>query len=160
MESWKTALLDKQKLSTRKYRCSWGQCNSDSRYYHKREDLKNVFFLKFPKKNKEREKCLIWIKACNRPHTQLNIDKLQSFHYVCSKHFVGGCGPSDNHPNPLTADNYCKKEQTGRKKPKLREPLLNKTGKKRTISKKDAAQALLDLGNISQDVPNSNDNEL
>ena len=33
MESWKTDLLDKQKRSTRKYRCSWGQCNSDSRYY-------------------------------------------------------------------------------------------------------------------------------
>ena len=85
MEPWKSVLLARQKLSTRKYRCSWGECNSDSRYYYKRKDMETVFFLKFPKKNKDREKCLQWIKSCNRIYSQLNIEKLQSFHYVCSK---------------------------------------------------------------------------
>ena len=58
MESWKTDLLDKQKRSTRKYRCSWGQCNSDSRYYIKRKDMENTFFLAFPQKVKLKERCL------------------------------------------------------------------------------------------------------
>ena len=57
MESWKIDLLNKQKRSTRKYRCSWGQCNSDARYYTKREDMKKKI-LAFPQKVKQREKCL------------------------------------------------------------------------------------------------------
>ena len=116
METWKVDLLKKQIGSTRKYRCSWGLCNSDARYYTKREDMKDVFFLAFPAKVRHKEKCLQWIKACNRPNSQLNIETLRDYDYICSKHFVGGNGPTEEKkPDPLTAETHSVRG-TGRKK--------------------------------------------
>ena len=118
METWKVDLLKKQKGSTRKYRCSWGLCNSDARYYSKREDMKDIFFLAFPAKVRHKERCLEWIKACNRPDSQLNIETLRDYDYICSKHFVGGNGPTEENPDPLTAETYSVRGPTGRKKNK------------------------------------------
>ena len=73
----------------------------------------------------------MWIKACNRPHCQLNIEKLRDYNYVCSKHFVGGFGPTENHPNPLTADTYCARQHTGRKRPKPRGEIDETVSKKK-----------------------------
>ena len=56
--------------------------------------MENTFFLAFPQKVKLKERCLQWIRACNRPHWQLNLDKLRDYNYVCSQHFVGGNGPT------------------------------------------------------------------
>ena len=151
MESWKIDLLNKRNRSTRKYRCSWGQCNSDSRYYTKREDMKNIFLLAFPAKVRKREKCLQWIKACNRPHSQLNTDKLKDCDYICSKHFLGGNGPTENDPNPLIADKYCKKLSTGRKRPKSRDDSDVPASKKKLFeSEQEAIEALLKLQTPSE----------
>ena len=83
-DDFKRECVERQKKSKRCYRCAWGTCNSDSQYYNKREELNNVYFIGFPKPKTEKEKCLIWIKACNRPHDQLNVDKINREKYVCS----------------------------------------------------------------------------
>ncbi len=78
--------------------CCFGNCNSDSQYQH-RLSMRGVFFIFFPKPNKNREKCLRWINACNRKYFTLkNITKDV---YTCSKHFVGDRGPTTEHPHPI-----------------------------------------------------------
>ena len=77
--------LEIQQQSNRIYRCSWGTCNSDSRYYYKRDDMKNIYFIPFPKPKRKKEKCLVWIRACNRPNHQLNVEKINKDKYVCSQ---------------------------------------------------------------------------
>lgn len=77
--------------------CAWGQCKSDSR---KKEE--NVTFFKFPKPcewggkvdetSNIYKQCQQWVKACGRPQTDLNMDRIiddykrhkYSF-YICSK---------------------------------------------------------------------------
>ncbi|XP_055065067.2 uncharacterized protein [Misgurnus anguillicaudatus] len=85
-------------------RCSYGTCNSDSRYP---ERLGNIQFYPFPKPATNLEKCIKWIGLCGRPHHQLNVDKLRNQSkakhvYVCSKHFIDG-RPTPDHPDPLPA---------------------------------------------------------
>ncbi|XP_078317732.1 uncharacterized protein LOC111118648 isoform X3 [Crassostrea virginica] len=83
-------------------RCAWGTCNVDERYP---ERLANgVRLVLFPKPKTNLEKCLRWIKACNRPHDQLNVQRINKHKAVCSKHFVGGNGPTPQFPDPVTAD--------------------------------------------------------
>ncbi|KAG7175796.1 uncharacterized protein LOC121855848 [Homarus americanus] len=82
-------------------RCCYGLCDTDSRY---EDRLKGgVYFIPFPKKS-NKEKCLKWIKACGRPHSQLNVDKINRSTYICSKHFING-GPSDRYPDPIPTEN-------------------------------------------------------
>eukprot|EP00057_Strongylocentrotus_purpuratus_P016935 XP_011671409.1 PREDICTED: uncharacterized protein LOC105441715 [Strongylocentrotus purpuratus] len=80
--------------------CGFGTCNSDSRYA-KRPDMEGVFFLAFPKPKTKLDKCKIWLKACGRK--DFGVDNVTKHTYVCSKHFVGGKGPTAEHPNPLPA---------------------------------------------------------
>ncbi|XP_036406921.1 forkhead box protein N2b isoform X2 [Megalops cyprinoides] len=80
-------------------RCSWGTCNSDSRYP---ERLEGAFFIPFPKPKANLEKCMLWIKLCCRPHWQLNPAKITKDIYVCSKHFIDG-KPTAEHPHPVDA---------------------------------------------------------
>ncbi|XP_062594021.1 uncharacterized protein LOC134255507 [Saccostrea cucullata] len=70
-------------------RCVWGTCNSDERYP---ERLIRVRLIPFPQPKKDQEKCLRWIKACGRPHHQLNVNNVDGNRnkVVCSKHFIGG----------------------------------------------------------------------
>ena len=65
-------------------RCQWGLCNTDSRYP---ERIEGVRFIPFPKPKKNLEKCKRWIKACGRPHEQLNVEMIDgNYHmFVCSK---------------------------------------------------------------------------
>jgi hypothetical protein len=63
-------------------RCAYGLCRSDTRYPDRVEGVK---FHPFPKPKSNLEKCLRWIKACNRPHAQLNVDTIFKTTYVCSK---------------------------------------------------------------------------
>lgn len=81
--------------------CAWGTCNNDTRYP---ERVENVRFIPFPKPKTNSAKCLRWIKACGRPHNQLNVSKIDRHKFVCSKHFEGGDGPSLDFPDPLSAD--------------------------------------------------------
>ncbi|XP_070186608.1 uncharacterized protein [Littorina saxatilis] len=83
-------------------RCSWGKCNSDARYPEKLHGVVFIPFVKPGKHNYHLDRCLRWIKACGRPHTQLSVDKLKPWTYVCSKHFVDG-KPTEENPDPLPA---------------------------------------------------------
>ncbi|GFR76998.1 hypothetical protein ElyMa_002227400 [Elysia marginata] len=65
-------------------RCSWGLCNSDS-WYNDQPHMKNVKFHRFPNPKTQKTRCMHWILMCNRPHYQLNINKVTRYHYVCSK---------------------------------------------------------------------------
>lgn len=58
----------------------------------------------FPKPKTNLDKCMRWIKACGRPHEQLNVDRINKHKAVCSKHFVGGNGPTTMYPDPIQAD--------------------------------------------------------
>ena len=63
-------------------RCAWGTCNSDERYP---ERMQGYRFIPFPKPKRDLEKCKRWIKACGRPHDQLNIHRINKHKAVCSK---------------------------------------------------------------------------
>ncbi|KAL3861755.1 hypothetical protein ACJMK2_007778 [Sinanodonta woodiana] len=82
-------------------RCAWGTCNADERYP---ERLEGGCFIRFPTPKRDLEKVKRWIKACGRPHKQLNIARINQHKAVCSKHFVGVNGPSENYPDPIQAD--------------------------------------------------------
>ncbi|XP_060604959.1 uncharacterized protein LOC132757648 [Ruditapes philippinarum] len=82
-------------------RCAWGTCNADCRYPDK---MIWVRFITFPNPKTQFEKCLRWIKACARPHEQLNVNRINKNKVVCSTHFMGENGPTDKYPDPLPAD--------------------------------------------------------
>ena len=63
-------------------RCSWEKCNSDSRCPDRYPCVK---FIPFVKPKTQLEKCLRWIKACGRPHSQLNVEKTHDWTYICSR---------------------------------------------------------------------------
>ncbi|XP_056152611.1 uncharacterized protein LOC130127078 isoform X2 [Lampris incognitus] len=88
--------------------CCYGKCNSDSRYADS-PHMVGVRFLNFPKPKQRLEKCLRWIRACGRPHEQFNVNKVHKMTFICTKHFVGGEGPTDNHPDPIPA-RYCQEQ--------------------------------------------------
>ncbi|KAJ8300724.1 hypothetical protein KUTeg_022243 [Tegillarca granosa] len=81
--------------------CSWGTCNSDSRFP---ERIVDVRFIPFPKPKTNWEKCARWVKACGRPHSQLNVTNIDRHKFVCSKHFVKPDGPTEEYPDPVPAD--------------------------------------------------------
>lgn len=82
--------------------CCYGNCNSDSRYVEKRPDtMGNVVFIPFPKPKTQRSKCERWVRLCGRKF--FTVDNVRKETYICSKHFVGGNGPTDSHPDPLPA---------------------------------------------------------
>ncbi|XP_033726291.1 uncharacterized protein LOC117315957 [Pecten maximus] len=82
-------------------RCAWGTCTADERYPDR---MNGARFILFPKPKTNLDKCLRWIKACGRPHDQLNVDRINKHKAVCSKHFEGGDGPTSSYPDPLPAD--------------------------------------------------------
>lgn len=94
--------LPQQSKSEGNKHCCYGTCNSDTRYRH-REEMKDVFFIPFPKPTTRRETCLKWIKACGRPGNDFNVDKIKRSTYICSKHFVGESGPTAENPDPIPA---------------------------------------------------------
>ena len=63
-------------------RCAWGTCNADERYP---ERLEGGCFIRFPTPKRDLEKVKRWIKACGRPHEQLNIARINQHKAVCSK---------------------------------------------------------------------------
>ncbi|CAL8293123.1 unnamed protein product [Arctogadus glacialis] len=68
-------------------RCAYGVCKSDSRY--PKSLAGGVVFFPFPKPKTQQERCLRWIKQCGRPHSQLNVTKINKHAYVCSKVRLG-----------------------------------------------------------------------
>ncbi|KAK6175898.1 hypothetical protein SNE40_014274 [Patella caerulea] len=80
--------------------CCYGTCNSDSRYPD-RPSMQDVFFIRLPHSKKDPEKCSRWVKACSRK--KFDEGKVNKDTYICSIHFVGGKGPTEDHPDPMPA---------------------------------------------------------
>ncbi|XP_013419440.1 uncharacterized protein LOC106180094 [Lingula anatina] len=120
--------------------CCYGTCRNDSRYPN-RPEMEGVFFINFPKPKTQREKCEKWIYACGRPKDQFNVEKITKSTYICSKHFVGGRGPTEDYPDPIpataSAERVRKISRPRRKPPVARQNRLQ------------AAEALLQLGEFS-----------
>ena len=87
------SLFLKRMMNTK--HCCYGTCNSNSRYVD-RTDMQAVFFINFPKSKSQREKSDKWIRRCGRPKEQFNVDRVQKMTLICSKHFVGGKGPTND----------------------------------------------------------------
>jgi hypothetical protein len=50
-------------------------------------------------------KCLRWIHLCKRADRRLKeLCDISNHTKICSKHFVGGSGPTEAHPDPYAAD--------------------------------------------------------
>ena len=81
-------------------RCAWGKCNSDSRYAYK-DHMKGVNFVNFPSKKKEYDKCRRWANACYRK--DWGVENVTRHTFICTRHFVGGNGPTEQHPDPINA---------------------------------------------------------
>ncbi len=83
-------------------RCAWGTCNTDSRYPERLiKDGVPVTFHHFPSVTKFKERREAWIRACCRADTFV----CSKDSYVCSLHFVGKKGPTEEClvPFPATA---------------------------------------------------------
>ena len=64
--------------------------------------MKGVSWHTFPKPHRDLEKCQRWLKACGRPEF---IEKcVNSWTYICSKHFYGNYGHTEAHPDPIPVD--------------------------------------------------------
>ena len=82
--------------------CCYGLCNSDSRYAHKTH-MAEVSFIRFPKPWIDFEKCQTWVRACGRGDT-FTTKNVNNSTFICTKHFVGGKGPTEEHPDPIPAN--------------------------------------------------------
>ena len=94
--------LDKNKKVKRgaTRHCCYGLCRSDSRYKD-RDFMENVSWIVFPKPHRDMEKCKKWVHACGRAN--FTAEKVNKWTYICSKHFVGGNGPTAEFPDPIPA---------------------------------------------------------
>ena len=94
--------------------CCWGTCKTDTRYYF--NSPPGTFFIPFPKvgrfkdvmteweRNREKEKTLKakrWVFACGRK--DFTLEKVKKDTYICSIHFVGGKGATEEYPDPIKA---------------------------------------------------------
>ena len=60
--------------------------------------MKGVFWIPFPKPKRNFER---WIRASGRE--LFTVEKVSRWTYICFKHFVGGQGPTEQHPDPIPA---------------------------------------------------------
>ena len=88
-------------------RCAWGTCNSDSRYLErlKRENGGTVNFISFANAKKHKERREAWIRACCRDDNFV----CTKDSYICSLHFIGKFGPTEENPDPITASTSAEK---------------------------------------------------
>ncbi|CAC5425156.1 unnamed protein product [Mytilus coruscus] len=81
-------------------RCTWGKCNSASRYNRDRDYMQKVTFLPIPKPVTRLSETKVWVKVCGRKN--FTIKDVNKHSYVCSKHFVEG-RPTSSYPYPVSA---------------------------------------------------------
>ncbi|XP_066917504.1 uncharacterized protein [Clytia hemisphaerica] len=128
--------------------CCAGNCKHDSRYP---ENLAaGTYFLPFSKpgklkdgmtqwernrQNERTEKTKRWLHACGRKN--FGIENVKPYTYICSVHFVGGSGPTDQNPDPLLAtftEAEVNKRLKKRKAPTLRQPILKQCKTKTEVN--------------------------
>jgi len=80
--------------------CDFGTCRSDSRYGYTPQ-MKDVHFIAFPKEKSKLER---WVRAYSREG--FTADHVTKHTFICSCHFVGGKGPTTDHPDPIPG-NFC-----------------------------------------------------
>lgn len=133
--------------------CSWGKCNSDSRYPDRLTE--GTFFIRFPRPKKitdnmteweknqaklKTEKAKRWQYLCGRA----DFTKLEQIHkdtYICSLHFAEGVDPrTDLNAEPflatLTPEEHEKRQARKRKPPTPRDTTQSQTKSKRERLKK------------------------
>ena len=80
--------------------CCWADCKSDSRYL---DAHSKIYFIGlgngFPHPVKNLEKCKRWAQNCSRKY--FSVANITKDTYICSLHFVGGHGPTEEHPDPI-----------------------------------------------------------
>ena len=125
--------------------CKWGTCrNTKDKRLLGYNDAENIVYHSFPNPETDIDKCNVWIKACNRPHDKLNVDKIsadckkekssRSF-FVCSNHFFGG-EPTEDYPYPYSADPLSAGAATLGRKQRDKKP----TSKRKRSPSRDAEQ--------------------
>jgi len=67
--------------------------------------MHGVWFFPFVKPTRDLQKCLRWVHACGRKG--FRIENITMYTYICSLHFVGGFGPTEEHPDPIPATASC-----------------------------------------------------
>ncbi|XP_044741264.1 uncharacterized protein LOC123302404 [Chrysoperla carnea] len=107
-------------------RCCYGVCKSDTRY--KSFKTETYYFINFPKpclpyrkkmiKTSDKvhiqtcskcKKCDLWVKKCGRNDRRFrSIDNVTKDTYICSLHFYGESGPTEEYPDPLTYQEFQK----------------------------------------------------
>ena len=110
--------------------CAYGTCNSDSRHMHK-PHMEGVGFVYFPQSKKDPDKCSRWVKLCGRPSEGYRsfaaVTSVTKDTYICTKHFVGGQGPTFECPDPIPASEVENKlsERKKRRQPPKQRPLTS-----------------------------------
>ena len=69
--------------------------------------MEGVNFVYFPQRRKDPDKCSRWVKLCGRPsegYRSFTVASVTKNTYICTKHFVGGQGPTFEYPDPIPAD--------------------------------------------------------
>ena len=99
--------------------------------------MNGVTFIPFPKPKTQLEKCQRWVRLCGRQY--FTVESIRKETYICSKHFVGGNGPTDAHPDPLPAvstnfERHILSSKKKRKAPTARSSPKKKRPRKRLIS--------------------------
>ena len=97
------------------------------------ENYKLTSFIRFPRpgnvkesmtqwekdrENVKTEKAKKWVHACGREGFSIKNIKKDTF--ICPNHFIGGCGPTEEDPDPLLATltgKELKKKATRKRKP-------------------------------------------
>ncbi|KAJ3646046.1 hypothetical protein Zmor_023657 [Zophobas morio] len=78
-------------------RCSYKHSKNNAKYKHCWRNEK-IMFRPMSKPTTNRYLCEKWIKLCGG---YLEPSKVDRNRYICSKQFVGGCGPTPVFPNPI-----------------------------------------------------------
>ena len=88
-------------------RCAWGTCKSDSRYPERLEKKERfvVMFHRFPSVKKQNDRRQTWIRACSRGDGFV----CTKDSYICSLHFIGERGPTEENPDPIIATSSTEK---------------------------------------------------
>ena len=86
------------------------------------------------RENVKTEQAKKWVHACGREGFSIKNIKKDTF--ICSNHFIGCCGPTDEDPDPLLAtltDKECNKKANRKfKPPKQQERIFPKAKKRKS----------------------------
>ena len=83
------------------------------------------------RENVKTEKAKKWVHACGREGFSIKNIKKDTF--ICSNHFIGCCGPTEEDPDPLLAtltDKELKKKASRKRKPLKQQELIPPKAKK------------------------------